>query len=250
MLVLSRRPNQKILFPELGVSVEVCSVAKNAVRLGIEAPPAISIVRDELLDNWQPAPAAPARPSRHKVLNRLHTAGLGMHLAQKQLQAGLIAQAQASLQQALREHAELEKELTNEKPAAPAPHQRPTRQISALVVEDNRNECSLLAQFLRLHGITVETAGDGQEALDFLRAHDRPDVVLLDMRMPRCDGPATIAAIRGSERLHDMKVFAVTGAAQSECHLAQGPEGVDGWFTKPINPSKLIQEMNVALGRN
>lgn len=250
MLVLSRRPNQKILFPELGVSVEVCSVAKNAVRLGIDAPPAISIVREELVQDWQPAPAAPARPSRHRVLNRLHTAGLGMHLAQKQLQAGLVAQAQASLQQALREHSELEKELASEKPAAPAPRRTSSSQIRALLVEDDRNECTLLAEFMRLHGIKVETAGDGQEALDYLRAHDRPDVVLLDMRMPRCDGPATIAAIRGSERLHGMKVFAVTGAAQSECRLTQGPEGVDGWFTKPINPSKLIQEMNVALGRN
>jgi CheY-like chemotaxis protein len=207
-------------------------------------------VREELLDDARPAPAAPAKASRHRVLNRLHTASLGMHLAQKQLQAGLVAQAQASLQQALREHAELEKELTSQKPPAPASAQKPSKEIRALLVEDDRNESTLLAEFLRLHGIKVETASDGQEALDYLRGHDRPDVVLLDMRMPRCDGPATVAAIRGNAELHDMKVFAVTGAAQSECHVAEGPEGVDGWFTKPVNPSKLIQEMNVALGRN
>ena len=52
-------------------------------------------------------------------------------------------------------------------------------------MEDNSSESMLLAAFSRMHGIAVETASDGQNALDYLKSHDRPDVMLLDMRMLR-----------------------------------------------------------------
>ncbi len=58
--------------------------------------------------------------------------------------------------------------------------------------------------------------------LDYLRSHDRPDVILLDMRMPRCDGPATLAAIRGDAQYANTKVFAVSGADPQECPFPSG----------------------------
>jgi carbon storage regulator CsrA len=249
MLVLSRRPKQKILFPELGVSVEVCTIAKNAVRLGIEAPPSISIVREEIAFETARERHGPPGPSRHELLNRLHTAGLAIQVAQKQLQAGLVGPAQASLEMALRQHADIERELAPER-VEPTATVTAKREIRALVVDDNRNECALLAEFLRLNGVDVATAADGHEALDYLRGHDRPDVILLDMRMPRCDGPATVAAIRGSAALQGLKVFAVTGADPRECPVPNGPDGIDGWFSKPLDPTRLIHELNQALGRN
>ncbi len=69
------------------------------------------------------------------------------------------------------------------------------RAWKALLVEDNANKSNLLAGYLRMTGFEVDTAGDGADALDYLRSHDRPDVVLLDMLMPRCDGPTTIGRI-------------------------------------------------------
>jgi carbon storage regulator CsrA len=249
MLVLSRRPKQKILLPEIGVTIEVCTVARNSVRLGIEAPTSVSIVREEIACEPTEQHRAARGESRHRLRNHLHTASLALHVAQRQLEAGLVGAARESLEQAMRQHAELEQELAPAKASAVKPSAA-TPEIHALIVDDNRNECALLAEFLRLHGVKTEMAADGQEALDYLRGHNCPDIILLDMRMPRCDGPATVAAIRSSANLRGLKVFAVTGADPRDCLVPKGPGGVDGWFTKPLDPTRLIHELNQALGRN
>jgi carbon storage regulator CsrA len=48
MLVLSRRPNEKIVFPGLGITVQVAEIKGSQVRLGIEAPPEVKVLREEL----------------------------------------------------------------------------------------------------------------------------------------------------------------------------------------------------------
>lgn len=53
MLVLSRRLNEKIVLPGLGVTVQVLSIKRGVVRLGIEAPPDISVCREEVLRRLQ-----------------------------------------------------------------------------------------------------------------------------------------------------------------------------------------------------
>lgn len=238
MLVLSRRPKEKIVFPTLGVTIEVCSVNRNVARLGIDAPPSVPILRKELADSSEGVESRERTSERHQMRNRLHTATLAVHLAQKQLQAGLESEADATLAEALCEFSALEKQLAAKKV---------NRVIRALLVEDNRNESALLAEYLRHHGVHVETAGDGQEALEFLQSHDRPDVILLDMRMPRCDGPTTIAAIRRNAAYEGLKVFAVSGADPAECSIEPSAQGIDRWFTKPINPRKLIDELHHSL---
>ena len=50
MLVLSRKPKEKIVFPTLGVTLEVCSVKGNIVRVGIDAPPSVPIMREEIAE--------------------------------------------------------------------------------------------------------------------------------------------------------------------------------------------------------
>jgi carbon storage regulator CsrA len=245
MLVLSRRPKERVLFPALGVTVEITSVSKNVVRLGIDAPPSVAIMREEIASESDKAAATEPKRANHRLRNRLHTAMLAVHLAQKQLHAGLDDEAEATLSEALREYAELDQELAAEKTRT-----NPRREIRTLLVEDNRNESMLLAEFLRLHGINVQLAHDGQDALDYLRSHERPDVILLDMRMPRCDGPATLASIRQDSAFDETKVFGVSGTDPHEISLPSGSRGLDGWFTKPVNPLRLIDEMHQALGRN
>lgn len=239
MLVLSRRPSEKILFPTLGVTVEIASVSKRVVRVGIDAPPSVPVVREEIASESMKRACAPSKPANHRQRNRLHTASLAIHLAQRQLQAGLTREAEASLGEALNEYAKLDEELAveNKKTAANS------REIRTLLVEDDANESALLAEFLRLYGIKVETANDGQAALDYLQSHERPDVILLDMRMPRCDGPATLAAIRANAQYEATKVFAVSGADPNDCIFQGSTRGVDGWFRKPVNPRKLVEEM-------
>lgn len=53
MLVLTRRPHEKIVLPSLGVTIQVVSIKGGSVRIGIEAPPDVQVMREELLDQSQ-----------------------------------------------------------------------------------------------------------------------------------------------------------------------------------------------------
>jgi DNA-binding response OmpR family regulator len=112
------------------------------------------------------------------------------------------------------------------------------------VVEDDANESELLAAFLRLSGFDVDTASDGCDALDYLSCgRRRPDVVLLDMQMPRCDGASTISAIRENPAYSGLRVIAVSGRVPADMGVTVGPSGVDKWFRKPLNPQTLVSEL-------
>ena len=68
--------------------------------------------------------------------------------------------------------------------------------------------------------------------------------MLLDMYTPEFDGPKTITSIRRRPEWQSVKLFAVSGAAQHELGVDVGPKGVDRWFSKPVNPSQLVNELN------
>jgi carbon storage regulator CsrA len=104
MLVLSRRPAEKILFPSLNATVEILSIKPKLVRLGIEAPPAVVVLRGEIRPSPEGPPAhAPAvetdaRHPRHLVRERLNSLVVGLALLRRQVQAGLSAGAVATLE--------------------------------------------------------------------------------------------------------------------------------------------------------
>jgi len=248
MLVLSRRPNEKIVFPHLGITVEILHVKGNSVRVGVDAPTSIKVYRHEVAEQLAATPETPPSPPlppptmTHRVRNRLHVAALALHLVQRHLEEGMAQDAENILKMALNEFGALEKELAGGGTAGDSPSQRILRH--ALLVEDDANESQLLAGFLRMSGFRVDTANDGCDALDYLSSHQRPDVVLLDMHMPRCGGAETISAIRRDPTLRDLKVFAVSGVSRDEANVPIGPQGVDRWFSKPIDPQRLVEEIN------
>jgi carbon storage regulator CsrA len=254
MLVLSRRVGQKIVFPTIQAIVQVVALKTGQVRLGIEAPGELPVFRDEILERdglplapTKPPPApAPAdeavRRLVHQINNRLNSSTIGLALLRRQLELGMVGETAATL---ARLEQELEGLRQTVEPARPTPAATPAVRRRALIVEDDANECELLAGFLRLAGIDVETAGDGSDALDHLRTHERPDVVLMDMFLPRCDGPSTVRAIRGDPATAGLKIFGMTGADPSQIGLPEGPAGIDRWFRKPLNPAVLLREVNL-----
>jgi carbon storage regulator CsrA len=243
MLVLSRQPGETILFPTLGVTVHLLAAKGRTVRIGIEAPPDVKVLRQELQDTQEKPQRAQPASLTHWLRNRLNRIGLGLHLSQRQRQAGQDAQADASLDQALASLEALAGEL--KKPPAPATAARP--RFRTLLVEDDTNERELLAGLLNVSGCDCETVVDGLDALNYLGSHDRPDLVLLDLRLPRCDGAQTLAAIRRDPRLAGLKVFAVSGTPPGEMGISDGPEGVDAWFPKPLNARKLLATIQQSL---
>ncbi len=245
MLVLTRRASQKVCFPNLGISVGVLSVKGKTIRLGIDAPDDVKVLRQELVEcGFSGMGSAPIKRKlaklSHDERNRLNTAMLALHLTQKQIDAGFIAEAEANLQKALRQFQIFEEEIgaTQSQPTIDAGTRR------ALLVEDDANERELLAGILRMSGFTVDTARDGLAALGYLNKHELPDVVLMDMRMPRLDGPKTISAIRRTRNFAGVKLIAVSASDPCEFGVETGPQGIDRWFSKPLNASSLVAELD------
>jgi len=255
MLVLARRLHERILFPDFQATVEVVAIKSSVVRLGINALPHVKVLREELqaqaaksepfqISLGDPAVMPNSRELRHFLRGQLNATGLALELLHEQLLAGQSEQAQATLAKFGEDFELLRERLESAgEKVVPQPAKQPHKVRKALLVEDNQNERELLAGLLRMAGVDVDTAGDGADALDYLRTKVPPDVMLLDMAMPRCDGPATVRAIRQDPAFARLRIFAVTGHSPDEFPVESGPAGINGWFCKPINPQVLVRDL-------
>ncbi|GLW63643.1 hypothetical protein Arub01_18870 [Actinomadura rubrobrunea] len=109
-----------------------------------------------------------------------------------------------------------------------------------LVVDDDEVIRQLIAVNLQLEGFEVATAVDGQDCLDKVREVG-PDVITLDVMMPRLDGWVTAVRLRQDPATSHIKVVMITARAQ-EYDVRRGEEiGVDAYVTKPFDPNHLIQ---------
>jgi carbon storage regulator CsrA len=111
MLILSRREAEKVLFPSLGITIEVTRIQGRTVRLGINAPDAIQIIRAELENTAKGEIKNPQTNSNnlcinswnspHEMHKRLDEANLAIRLAQNQLRQQLNEKAEEALEHAL-----------------------------------------------------------------------------------------------------------------------------------------------------
>ncbi|OAI51576.1 hypothetical protein AYO47_06975, partial [Planctomyces sp. SCGC AG-212-M04] len=244
MLVVSRRPDEEIVFPNLGIRIKVLRSDGNRTRLGIEAPGTVPVMRGELL-----APASRDEGTAklsHEFRNTLNAVKLAIMMFERQTAAGDIDGGHQTFLRML----ERLRLADGSAPTMETACGRSSETARVLVVEDDANERELLAGLLRMEGCDVQTAPDGVDALDALSNGATPDVVLLDMQMPRMSGRETLSAIRSRADWRDLTVFGVSGAAAEAYGVAiGGSDGVDGWFQKPLNPSRLVQLMRQRLGR-
>jgi signal transduction histidine kinase/ActR/RegA family two-component response regulator len=121
--------------------------------------------------------------------------------------------------------------------------------LRVLVAEDNETNRLVLKTLLDQLGIAVEVTPDGQEAVEAWRG-GRFDLILMDVQMPVMDGLAATRRIRAIEadtgRAYT-PIVALTANAMSH-HLAEYAEaGMDGVAAKPIELSRLVEQMNIAL---
>ncbi len=121
--------------------------------------------------------------------------------------------------------------------------------IRVLLVEDDDMEAQLLADYLTEKSYSVSRARDGLEALSRLKA-EVPDIVLIDMNMPRLDGPKTVRSIRADERLKELTLVAISGATESSPTMQKTRQSVDLWITKPADPRRIAGAiLEMARGR-
>ena len=112
--------------------------------------------------------------------------------------------------------------------------------VRVLVVDDSDVIRQLICINLELEGFEVHTACDGFDALD--KVHDvAPDVITLDVIMPRVDGFQAAELLRADVRTAGMAIVLVSACAQ-ESDLQRGREiGVDAYLTKPFDPDELVR---------
>jgi len=251
MLILSRKEQEKLTFPNLGIKVHVLRVSGRVVRLGIDAPKDIRVLREEI-ENITPdnevKEMGMSREERHAFRNRLNAATLGLQVLQRRVEAGQTDQLEPIIARILENLTELDVRFGALRSSPPSG--QPKKRARVLIVEDNANEAQLLAEFLQMSGYETEIVSDGCQALQYLKEHEYPEVLLLDMQMPRLTGQQTIRSIREHSHSTKMKVFGVSGLEQCEAGVEFGSHGVDGWFRKPLDARKLVHDLSRELAYN
>jgi PAS domain S-box-containing protein len=142
---------------------------------------------------------------------------------------GEIADQPAALPQGASPRAEM---------AAAAPPRAPAKGRRILVVDDNADSADSLVMLLRLLGHEAEVARDGVEAVE-TALRTRPDVVLLDIGLPRLNGFEAARRIRLSPHGRGVKLIAVTGWGQDEDRDLSRSAGFDEHLVKPVDIDRL-----------
>lgn len=112
-----------------------------------------------------------------------------------------------------------------------------------LMVDDSPTELKNMMTALGNRGYTVMTATDGDEALQKI-ASMRPDVVLLDVVMPKKNGFQVCRQIKTGADTKDIKVVLVTSKDQDSDRFWGMKQGADGYLTKPYKPEELVDLVN------
>ncbi len=116
-----------------------------------------------------------------------------------------------------------------------------------LVVDDDEVIRRLIAVNLQLEGFDVEMAVDGQDCLDKV-TEIAPDVITLDVMMPRLDGWETAVQLRKSPETAHIKVVLITARAQEDDKSRGTHVGADAYLTKPFDPNEMIRVIRELAG--
>lgn len=116
-----------------------------------------------------------------------------------------------------------------------------------LIADDEENIVISLEFLMKREGFEVIVAGDGEEALQ--RIHDdAPDLVLLDVMMPKKSGFEVCQEVRADPALNGVRILMLTAKGR-DTEVAKGLAlGADGYMTKPFSTKELVTQVHALLG--
>jgi two-component system alkaline phosphatase synthesis response regulator PhoP len=116
-----------------------------------------------------------------------------------------------------------------------------------LVVDDEIYIVHILDFSLGMEGYEVITALDGEQAIE--KAHaEKPDLIVLDIMMPKLDGYETCKALKGDPTTRDIPVILLSAKGRNVDQKIGFEVGADDYITKPFSPRKLVERINSILG--
>jgi len=117
-----------------------------------------------------------------------------------------------------------------------------------LLVEDNEMNRDMLSRRLERRGFTLAIAVDGQQGVDMARS-ESPDIILLDMSLPKIDGWEAARIIKGDEATKEIPVIALTAHAMAGDKEKALQAGCDDYDTKPVELPRLLGKIQALLDK-
>ena len=118
-----------------------------------------------------------------------------------------------------------------------------------LVVDDEIYIVHILDFSLGMEGYEVLTALDGEQALEKARA-EKPDLIVLDIMMPKLDGYETCKILKAEPETKDIPVILLSAKGRNVDQKIGFEVGADDYITKPFSPRKLVERINAILGQS
>ncbi len=118
-----------------------------------------------------------------------------------------------------------------------------------LIIEDNEQNMYLMDFILKKSGHEVSQAWDGREGIE-LALENIPDLIVLDIQLPKMDGYAVAEELRKNSGLTDVPIVAVTSYAMAGDRERTIEAGCTGYIEKPINPETFIAELESYILKN
>jgi two-component system alkaline phosphatase synthesis response regulator PhoP len=118
-----------------------------------------------------------------------------------------------------------------------------------LVVDDEIYIVHILDFSLGMEGYEVLTALDGEQALEKARA-EHPDLIVLDIMMPKLDGYETCKMLKADAATRDIPVILLSAKGRNVDQKVGFEVGADDYITKPFSPRKLVERINALLGQS
>jgi CheY-like chemotaxis protein len=118
-----------------------------------------------------------------------------------------------------------------------------TEPITVLLVEDDPGDVVLIQEAFEHNKVrnSLHVVGDGVEAMEFLRAGNRPDLILLDLNLPRKDGREVLAEVKGDAAMRSIPVVVLTTSKAEEDILRSYDLHANAYVTKPVDFNRFIE---------
>ena len=121
----------------------------------------------------------------------------------------------------------------------------PAKKTTILVADDDPQLLRLVTRNLQMEGYDILSAGDGEQALELIESRT-PDLVLLDIMMPKFDGFSVCARVR---EFSAVPIILLTARGQDQDKVRGLDLGADGYLTKPFNVDELLARVRAVLRR-